>query len=179
MKRRFAVAFSLASEQGEYVADLANRLGDSFGRSRVFYYPWYSAEIPTPDMDLKLDRIYRHDSDIIVACLSKDYANKKWTGLEGRVIRALIHQGFADRIVLLHFDGTAVDGIHEIGGYLDTRVVPKERIAEIICERHHKLPTLGSEHKVGPDTMPARPNNIPGSIGTLFKGRDRFLEEFT
>ena len=107
--RRFAVAFSLASEQGEYVTALANHVAQSLGRHRVFYYPWYQAEIPTPDMDLKLDRIYRHDSHIIVACLSADYANKKWTGLEGRAIRTLIHHGYADRIVLLHFDGTPVD----------------------------------------------------------------------
>ena len=75
MPKRFLVAFSLAGEQRELVRAVALEVERRLGESTVFYDEWFEFYIAGRDADLKLQRIYFEQCELVVICISSAYGN--------------------------------------------------------------------------------------------------------
>ena len=108
--RRFAVALSFPGEHRRFVRSVARRLADELDRDRVFFDEWYAAELHGSDADLKLRRIYREESELIVPFFSEHYT-KMWCGIEWSAIRTVLAERKRDNAVVpVHIDGTRIEG---------------------------------------------------------------------
>ncbi len=73
---RYDVALSLAGEQRWKLDELDQRLTERLGPGRVFYYPRYESTIAGANSDLTLYNIYRHQSKLVIPCMSAEYKAK-------------------------------------------------------------------------------------------------------
>lgn len=87
----FEVALSFPSEVRTYIETVAKQLVRMLGNNTVFYDRFYKSQLATPNLDTALQELYRTRSKLIVVFLSKDYANKKWCGIEFRAIHDIIN----------------------------------------------------------------------------------------
>lgn len=133
--KRFAVSFSYAGEDRGYVKKVLSELRRTLDRSQIFYDRYYEAELASPNMDLKLQNIYKDDSELVAVFLSVHYSSKEWTGLEWRSLREIIKQRRDEDVVLLRFDDTEVPGLLSIDGYVDLRRRDPESVADLILDR--------------------------------------------
>ena len=96
--KRFRVAFSFAGEKRGFVEKVAALLAIEFSKAKVLYDKFHKAEFARDDLVAHLTKLYRDDSDLIVAVLCPDYDNKEWCGLEWKTIRGLIKKRRGDEI---------------------------------------------------------------------------------
>jgi hypothetical protein len=135
IKKRFAVALSYPGERREYVQKVVGELRRTFSRSEIFYDRFHQAELVGPDLDVRLERIYHDDSEVIAVFISAEYAEKEWTGLEWRIVRDVLKRRRAEDIVPLRFDKTPIPGLLSIGAYVDLQDLDPEFAAALIVER--------------------------------------------
>ena len=135
--RRFAVAFSYAGEQRDYVKQVvyATREVGNLPRTNVFYDRFYLSELSRPGLDTYLLDIYGKQSELMVVFLSAEYAKKQWTDLESRVVRQIILAKASHSVMLVRFDQTEIPGLLAIDGYIDAKDRDPEQIADMIVER--------------------------------------------
>jgi tetratricopeptide (TPR) repeat protein len=173
--RRFAVAFSFAAPEREYVERLDAALRPYFTEAQVFLYTRHLTEHAGPELDDWLHAVYAEQTEVVVACLSQAYVQSKWTGVEGRSVKKIIFDGNGDRVVVVRFDLTVVPQIQDYDAYLSATTVPVETIAQAVAAAHRRV--TAPDWRKRPASV-ARPSNLPHrSIGTLFKGRDGFLAD--
>ncbi len=174
--RRFDIAFSYAGEQREHVLRLDAELRKQFPTERVFYDRRHEAELAGIDLDATLYDLYREQAELVVVCISEDYARKNWTNAEGKAIKDLMLNQEDSRVVLLRFDKARVRPIPDTAHYIDGNVVPIDQIVRHIIERHERV--LADPPRAGaPSTTPV---TVPfsqefTSLGTLFKGREESM----
>lgn len=139
MKRRFRVALSFPGEHRNLVVGVATALASALGRERVFYDKFHEVELAGLDLDLKLQRVYRDDSDLIVVFVCSEYEHKEWCGIEWRAIRGLMKDKSRPDtdIMFLRLDGEDVPGLLDIDGYLDIRDKAPQEVANSILLRWH------------------------------------------
>ena len=85
---KFLVAFSYASEQRTLVEAIAEAVEARLGKGTVFYDEWFEVHIAGADADKRLKEIYATRSELVVVCLSEEYARKPWPLAEDETIRA-------------------------------------------------------------------------------------------
>lgn len=108
--RRFAIALSFPGEHRRFVRNVALGLAEKLARESVFFDEWYEPELRGIDADLKLRRIYRDDSELVIPFFSEHYM-KMWCQIEWRAIRAVLAERAKDDAVLpVHIDGTRIEG---------------------------------------------------------------------
>jgi hypothetical protein len=71
--------------------------------------------------------------------MCEHYTRKEWCGLESRAIRGLLKTHQSDRIMLLTVDGTTIDGVSDIDGYLDISNESDDYVANAIYSRLEAL----------------------------------------
>ena len=86
-------------------------------------------------MDILLQDIYGERSNLVVVFLCTDYQNKKWCGVEFRVIREIIMNREHERVMFVRMDDGKVDGVFDTDGYIDGRTCPPTDVARFIQER--------------------------------------------
>jgi hypothetical protein len=86
--KRFRIAFSFAGEKRDFVAKVAAILAKRFGESAILYDKFHEAEFARYDLGIYLPKLYRDESDLVVAVLCPDYDQKIWTGWEWMAIYA-------------------------------------------------------------------------------------------
>jgi subtilisin family serine protease len=133
--KRFAVALSYAGENRDYVKKVLAELRRTLDRDEIFYDRYYESEIVGPNMDVRLQRIYHDDTELIAVFISAEYESKQWTGLEWRAMRDIIKRRRDEDILPLRFDDTDVPGLFSIDGYIDLRQRDPENVADLILER--------------------------------------------
>ena len=137
------------------IAELLCALTDrKDGRQRIFYDNYFRAELARPNLDLYLQRIYRNQTRLIAVFMCSDYSKKEWCGLEARAIRDLLKTGQSNRIMLLTFDGTGIEGILSIDGYMNISNDTDDVVAHAIYDRLKQLddPLRQSESDLHPAT---------------------------
>lgn len=137
--RRFDIALSFPGERREFVEGVAEHLSATLHRDRVLYDKYYEAEFARLDLDVYLPRLYREQSELVVAFLCPDYQQKRWCQLEWRHIRQLIATAEAGRIMLVSF-GSPGD-LSEIGilsgdGYVNIGARDPATIASLILQKY-------------------------------------------
>jgi hypothetical protein len=132
---QFAVALSFPGQCRGYVEQIAISLGSSLGASRVFYDRDFQAQLARPDLDTLLQRIYHHQSGLIVVFLSSDYATSEWCGLEWRAVRDIIKHKRTEQVMFVRFDDAPIEGALSIDGYIDARQYDASAVARFIIQR--------------------------------------------
>lgn len=132
---RFKVALSFPGERREYVGAVAAELKRRLSRTTVFYDRDFTAQLARPNLDTLLQRIYLHNSDLVVVFLCADYEAKQWCGLEWRAIREIIKNRNDDSIMLMRFDDSSIQGLFSLDGYVDLREYTPLQAARHIAER--------------------------------------------
>lgn len=112
---------------------------DPLGHDSVFYDYDYQAQLARPNLDTFLQKIYRDNSDLIVVFLCAEYAKKEWCGLEWRAVRDIIKSKQDERVMFVRFDGTEIDGMLSIDGYIDARSRNAKQVADFILTRLAEL----------------------------------------
>ena len=137
IKRRFAVALSFPGEHRTLVETVANALERALRRERVFYDKFHEVELAGLNLDLKLERFYSEDSDLVVVFVCREYNEKEWCGIEWRSIRDLMKKKSRPDtdVMFVRLDDESLPGLLSIDGYLDVGDKSGREIADAIIQR--------------------------------------------
>lgn len=133
--RRFRIAFSFAGEKRGFVSQVAALLGERFGREAILYDKFHEAEFARHDLGIYLPKLYREQSDLVVAVLCPDYDKKQWTGWEWMAIYAQLTKREGERIMLTRFDLAHVDGLFDAAAFVELDERTPQQTAGLILER--------------------------------------------
>jgi hypothetical protein len=132
-RRTYDVALSFAGENRDYVEQVAEALKAL--DVTVFYDRFEQAHLWGKDLAEHLGDVYGKDSRFVILFASREYAAKAWPNHEKRF--ALSRQ-LADRrelILPVRFDDTEIPGIPATTGYIDSRVITPQKLAELIRQK--------------------------------------------
>jgi hypothetical protein len=153
--KRFKVALSFPGEQRDYVLQVAELLASELGGEHtVFYDNWYEEELAISNLDIRLQKIYHDDAQLIVTFLCADYKRKEWCGLEWRAIRDLIKKRKDDDMMFLRFDNADISGLFSIDGYIDLRNRSPEETVELIIKRLKRIGYFVENNNASINTAP-------------------------
>jgi len=131
----FKVAVSFPGEKRDYVEETVNELAKIIGSKNIFYDKWYNAQLAGPDLDLKLQDIYKDKSDLVLLFFSKEYDSKTWCGIEWRAIRTIINQK-QDKVMFLTFDFNEVSGtFNAVDGFINLEDHNPFELAKLVEEK--------------------------------------------
>jgi tetratricopeptide (TPR) repeat protein len=133
--KRFRIAFSFAGEKRDFVEQAAELLAAQFGRDRILYDKYHEAEFAVYDLGIKLPKLYREQSDLIVPVLCLDYDAKRWTGWEWVHIYGLLTKADGHRVMPSRFDHANVDGLSPASGFIELDRKTPEQFVALILER--------------------------------------------
>lgn len=134
-RQRFRVAVSFPGDTRALVSDVVRVLRDKLESDSVFYDFDYQAQLARPNLDTLLQDIYRNRCDLIVVFLSSGYASREWCGLEWRAIRDIIKVKEDSKVMLVRCDGSDIDGLFSIDGFIDASSLEPVEIAKHVLER--------------------------------------------
>lgn len=178
-KKRFRIAFSFAGEKRDFVAQVAAILASRFGQTAILYDKYHEAEFARYDLGIHLPKLYRDESDLIVAVLCKEYDAKLWTGWEWMAIHAQLTKTEGAKVMLSRFDHAEVDGLFENAGFIELDDKTPEQAATLILERLALNEGRPKDHYIKPETssQPVFKSSIPNNLPRLqpFFGREKEL----
>jgi len=151
-RKRFAVALSFPGEHRDYIERVALALEKHLPRERIFYDKNYEPELARFDLDVYLQDIYQHQTELIVAFLSGRYESKNWCGWEWRIIRERLLQRRANEVLLLRLDNAPIEGLLANDGFIDIRKRSPTKVAKLILERLRQTGTHAPEAPL-PDSL--------------------------
>jgi hypothetical protein len=131
----FDVALSFPGETRDYIERVAEQLVSSLGPNRVFYDKFYQAQLAVPNLDTVLQKLYGESCRLVVAFLSKDYATKKWCGIEWKAIREILHKKEDESVMYVKFDSADIPGVFSYDGYIDASNHSEIEVASMINQR--------------------------------------------
>ena len=135
-RRRFRIALSFPGEKRKYVRSVAECLAQKIGRDSVFFDEYYEEQLAVPNLDIKLQNIYKDESDLVVPFFCNNYAEKKWCAVEWNAIRAAIFSRRKDdEIMVIRFDNTEIEGFLDTSGYISVKNRQPSEIASLILQR--------------------------------------------
>lgn len=139
---RFRVALSFPGEHRPYVKAISEELKKCLAPAEIFYDDDFKAQLARPSAHLPLMTVYRDQSDLLVVFLCSEYQQKKWCGLEWRVVYDLIMQRQEERIMLFRFDDARIDGLLSVDLAIDCGEdkLPHAEAAKLILDRLHATP---------------------------------------
>ena len=134
--KRFAIAVSFPGEHRVFVAEVVSYLADELGRNKVFYDEWYESELVGAEADLKLQKVYRDQSELVVPFFSEHY-EKKWCNLEWHSIRViLLEHRKKDIVVPVQMDETKIPGWEPIDFGIQVKNRSAQEIAKVILNAY-------------------------------------------
>jgi hypothetical protein len=134
--RRFRVALSFAGAQRAFIEQVADQLAETFGKDRVFFYPWFEHETNTVgSLALQVPDFYLSQSDLTVPFISEAYAQSKPCLAEWRSVVELIYTWQGRRLMLFRFDQTPIQGLHSYDCYSEVGGRSAADVADLIARR--------------------------------------------
>jgi hypothetical protein len=129
--RHYDVCLSFASEQRDYVAEVAHLLRDN--EVEVFYDSYETADLLGRDLIEHMSEIYGRRSRWCLLFASADYRRKVWPNLERA---AAVDRALTDAkayVVPVRFDETSIPGVRDSLGHVDARrTSPGELVAVML-----------------------------------------------
>src|SRR5215471_20422126 len=132
--KRFRIAFSFAGEKRDFVAQVADILAQRFGQDKILYDKFHEAEFARYDLGIYLPKLYREESDLVVAVLCPDYDHKLWTGWEWMAIHAQLSKSEGSKIMLTRFGYATVDGLFDNAAFVELDHKTPQQAAALILE---------------------------------------------
>lgn len=137
---KFKIALSFPGEKRLYVSQVVDVLRQQLSADSIFYDYDYQAQLARPNLDVLLQDIYRHQSELLVVFLCAEYEKKNWCGLEWRAIRDIIKCKEDERVMFVRFDDAEIKGVFSIDGYIDARKETATNVAQLILDRLNTSP---------------------------------------
>ncbi len=177
--KRFRIAFSFAGEKRDFVAEVAAILAKQFGEEKILYDKFHEAEFAIFNLGIRLPKLYREASDLIVVVLSPAYDQKQWTGWEWTAIYSHLTKSGGDNVMLTRFEFAQVDGLFDAAAFVELDRKTPEQAADLILERlainegfpKHHYKTKTDDKRRGASI----PNNLPRL--QYFFGREAELKK--
>lgn len=143
-KYKYDVALSFASEQRNYVKQIADEL-TALG-IKVFYDNNQQVDLWGKNLFRYLEKIYFEDSYYCVMFISKEYKQKHWTRYESEILEErnfyqYENLNFQHRILPVRFDDTQIPGIRSSLGYLSAQEISPKTLAQMISQKIHEIDT--------------------------------------
>ena len=135
MTKRFRVAFSFAGEKRDFVEQVAAIVAGRFTKAAILYDKYHEAEFARFDLGIYLPKLYRDESDLVVAVLCPDYDQKRWTGWEWMAIHAQLTKSEGSKVMLCRFARAQVDGLFENAAFAELDDRTPDQAATLILER--------------------------------------------
>lgn len=129
----FDVALSYASENREYVKDVATFLKE-FG-VRVFYDKFETVETWGKNLYDHLNDVYKNKAKYTMIFVSEAYAKKAWTNHERKAAQARAISESKEYILPVRFDDIEIPGIDTTVAYLDARDFSAKDVAKSFLEK--------------------------------------------
>ncbi|MEN9503222.1 MAG: hypothetical protein RI964_2507 [Pseudomonadota bacterium] len=145
-RQEFDIALSFASENRDYVDQVANLLRDS--GVKVFYDLFEEANLWGKNLYDYLSDIYMNKALYTIMFISEHYAKKMWTSHERNAMQARAFQESQEYILPVRFDDTAITGVLPTVGYISLVNRTPHQLVEII---HKKL--INNGRTVPTETM--------------------------
>lgn len=179
--KRFRIAFSFAGEKRDFVAQVAAILAKRFGEEKILYDKYHEAEFARYDLGIYLPKLYRDESELVVAVLCPEYDQKPWTGWEWMAIHAQLTKKEGSKIMLSRFQQAHVDGLFEGAAFVELDDKSPEQTATRILERLAINEGKPKDHYVigGDKSDPPANTTIPNNLPRLqpFFGRTDELKQ--
>ena len=109
--KRFRIAFSFAGEKRDFVAEVAEILAKKF--RKILYDKYHEAEFARYNLGIYLPKLYRDESDLVVAVICPNYDEKLWTGWEWMAIYSQLSKKEGSNVMLTRFGYAQVDGLFD------------------------------------------------------------------
>ena len=159
--KRFAIALSFPGEHRRFVKNVAKRLAEHLSRERVFFDEWFQPELLGLDADLKLKKIYRELSELVVPFFS-EYYEKDWCQIEWSAIRVILKaRRKEDAVIPVQIDGTKVDGWEEIDFAIRKGNMTGKQVADLIFDAYRHRYHYTDGHKMQPNIQSDGYNALP------------------
>jgi len=129
----FEVSFSFAGEDRAFVKEVASYLVEN--NVKVFYDEFQEIDLWGKDLYVYLDEIYRKKSRYCVVFISKHYKEKLWTNHERESAQARAFQENSEYILPFRLDDTEIPGIKPTTGYLSSKNISSQKLAEAISKK--------------------------------------------
>lgn len=134
LETKFDVALSYASEQREYVEEVAEIL--QRGGIKVFYDKFQQSQLWGKDLAEYLHTVYYSRSNWCIMFISQDYVSKAWPSWERKAAMAKqVRLQKGEYVLPVRFDETEVSGLNPDLVYIDANEVPPEKLAELFLEK--------------------------------------------
>lgn len=128
----FKIALSYPGDKRDFVRIVADVLQQNLGQDTIFYDEFYTHDLSGFNTDTLLQDIYSKRSKLIVVFLCKEYKEKRWCGLEWRVIRDMSSD---NNVMLFRFDDEPIPGITKGDFAIDASKISPNEAAEHILKR--------------------------------------------
>lgn len=132
-ERQYDVCLSFASEQREYVEQVASAMVDN--QVRVFYDRFAEEDMWGKDISVYLEGIYRSSSRYCMIFASCEYVAKKWPSFERAHAIARQIEDKGGYILPVTMDGTVVPGLPTTIHYVDARKKSPREVAGAFVRR--------------------------------------------
>lgn len=130
---KYQVALSFASEQRDYVADVAKQLSDL---GIIFFYDRFEeVEGWGKNMAEHFGCIFAQQSEYVVMFISKEYVDKAWPSHERKHALCRMIEEHREYILPVRFDDTKVLGLAEDVLYLSANDYSPVTLAEAIAKK--------------------------------------------
>lgn len=135
----YSVAMSFSGRHRDYVSQVASVLKEALGAGKVFFDEDRQSLLARPNLDLVLQGVFRKQARLCVVFVSSCYLEKEWCQIEWRAMRDLLKAEHSDRLFIVRFDDSPLDGFLGIDGYVDARSSTPAQVAEGILSRLNTL----------------------------------------
>lgn len=142
--KHYKIALTFAGESRDLVAPIAELLAEKYGKDAILYDKFHEAEFARPRLDVYLQSLYHDHSDLIVVFICKEYANKKWCGVEWHAIGDILNDMQHEKIMYIMCDRD-IENVNLPGFYSNTDGFVNaydhtvEELAGLIIERYEQL----------------------------------------
>lgn len=133
MDKKYQVALSFASENREYVEEVAAALRKS--SIRVFYDKFEQTNFWGKNLYEHLDDVYRNQAHFCVIFISEHYLKKTWTNHERKSAQARAFETKEEYILPARFDDTKIPGLTPTIFDFDLQIIKPTELAQIIINK--------------------------------------------
>jgi hypothetical protein len=164
---KYDVCLSYASEDGEYVAAVAEALRAH--KVRVFYDRFETAKMWGKNLYTYLGEIYQDQARFCVMFISESYASKRWTKRERESAQSRAFAEDVEYILPARFDDALIPGLLQTVAHVDLRTLTPQAVGDLIYDKLQDslFESDGSPERPGIEWMGGTSLTVDGQAASL------------
>jgi hypothetical protein len=178
----YDIALTFAGENRAYVEPIAQQLREA--GVRVFYADFEQGRLWGEDLYVFFDAVFRKKARHALMFVSAAYVEKHWPMHEAKSVQArALEKADSPYLLPVKLDDVELPGLRPTVGYIDARVVGRDRLVELVLEKleapmtFDRVPrTLKEEEALKKERPPAWEYLLFGAV--LRRERDALDEKY-